>query len=336
MKLNRDRGIAFISVLLFLITAAVAGVVYKWFSFVLSSGSSQNVRTVYYEVKPKVGAQRIAEELASLGVVSDSRFFYWYSRISGKSKKFRAGDYRFSTKMTPDEVMAILMSGISFGLPLTVPEGYTIAQIAQVLEGIRPGTAESFKSLCQDKRFIKGLGFAKSPHSLEGYLFPDTYSVLRNEPVEEIIRKMVRKYRAVYTPELEMRASQLGMTEQQVITLASIVEKETGAKHERPLIASVFHNRLKKKMRLQSDPTVIYGVKNYQGNITRKHLDAVTPYNTYQISGLPKGPIANPGKEAILAALYPVESTYLYFVSHNDGTHEFSSTYEDHMKAVAK
>jgi UPF0755 protein len=147
---------------------------------------------------------------------------------------------------------------------------------------------------------------------------------------------MVGRFRAVFTPEWERRAAEMGLSAHQAVTLASIIEKETGAPSERPLIASVFHNRLKRGMRLETDPTVIYGVKNFDGNLTRRHLETPTPYNTYMIKGLPPGPIANPGKDSLWAALYPAQSDYLFFVSRNNGTHEFSTHFAEHNRAVQR
>lgn len=321
---------------LFLVSLVVAVATYQFVHFWLGTAQAGAAKMVFYEVKTGVSPRSISQELEKAGVITSSRYFYWYGRLTGKNAKFKAGDYRFSTKMRPNEVMGIIMSGISFGYPLTVPEGYSMYQIAELIENFRPGAGQHFLKLCKDRKFIAELGFNPAPATLEGYLFPDTYLVGRKVPETEIIKTMVRKYRAIFTPELANRARALGMSEHQVVTLASIVEKETGARQERPLIASVFHNRLKKKMKLQSDPTVIYGIENYNGNITRKDLDTYTPYNTYRIKALPPGPISNPGKDAILAALYPAESEYLYFVSHNNGTHEFTSTYDDHRKAVVQ
>jgi UPF0755 protein len=167
-------------------------------------------------------------------------------------------------------------------------------------------------------------------------LFPDTYGVTRSESAKDIIAKMVRRYHQIVDPSWPARARQIGFSMHEVVIFASIVEKETGAAWERPLISSVFHNRLKKRIRLQSDPTVIYGIKNYSGNITKADLRRKTPYNTYRIAGLPAGPISNPGKEALHAALYPKKSPYIYFVSRNDGTHVFSKTLKEHNRAVYK
>lgn len=335
-----DKSKLWIAGVAFLICGTiVASAGYRFLSFALSIpvGGNGTPKEIFYEVKPHLNAMRIADDLERAGIVTDARLFYWYARLTGKSAKLKAGDYRFTDHMTPGEVAAILMSGISYGMPMTVPEGYNMKQVAEIFNGLRPGEGERFLELCQDPAFIATLGFsAPPPSTLEGYLFPETYLVGRKMPVEEAIRAMVRKYRAVFTPELVQRARELRLTEHQVVTLASIIEKETGFKKDRPLISSVFHNRLKKHMKLQSDPTVIYGMRDFNGKIGRKGLSTPTPYNTYTIPALPPGPIANPGKEAILAALYPPESNYLYFVSHNDGTTEFSATYDQHRKAVAK
>ena len=155
-------------------------------------------------------------------------------------------------------------------------------------------------------------------------------------PCENIISAMVENFKSVFTPEWEKRAEELGFSVHEIITLASIIEKETGAEDERGLISSVFHNRLKRGMRLETDPTVIYGIKNFDGNITRKNLSELTPYNTYKIKGLPPGPIAGPGYESIKAALYPAETDFFFFVSKNDGTHIFSSNFKEHNMAVQK
>jgi UPF0755 protein len=171
---------------------------------------------------------------------------------------------------------------------------------------------------------------------LEGYLFPESYHLIKEMSSEEVIKMMVYQFKKVFGPELQSRASQLGISQREAVILASIIEKETPLSEEKPLISAVLHNRLKKKIPLQSDPTVIYGIKNFDGNLTRDHLMKPTPFNTYLISGLPPTPICNPGRESILAALYPAPVTYLYFVSKNDRSHFFSSTIEEHNQAVLK
>lgn len=336
---KRPKGLLTGLILLGLSVALIA-VAVRFVGFCMSSASGGRERFAFYEVVKGARPQTVAADLAKLGVVSDARLFRWYGRLTGKTAKIKAGDYRLSTKMRPAEVMGVLTSGVSFGVPLTIPEGNNVKQVAALLEDLRPGAGVKFTALAFDRRFaarvLGQLGLVKPPHSLEGYLYPDTYFITRTVSEEEVIRQMTSRYRAIFTEALSARARELGFTEHQVVTLASIIEKETSAPQERSMISSVFHNRLRKRMRLQSDPTVIYGIPGYDGNIRRKDLETKTPYNTYVIYGLPPGPIGNPGRDAIFAALYPAESPYLYFVSHNDGTHEFTTNYADHIKAVAR
>jgi UPF0755 protein len=171
---------------------------------------------------------------------------------------------------------------------------------------------------------------------LEGYLFPETYYFARATKPKDVIRTMVDGVKQLWTPELEAQAKRLHLTLHEVLTLASVVEKETGIREERELIAAVFHNRLRRRIPLQSDPTVIYGLTAFDGNLRKRDLLDPSPYNTYRIQGLPPGPIASPGADSIKAALFPSASPYLYFVSRNDGTHYFSASLEEHNRAVEK
>ncbi len=276
--------------------------------------------------------------MESKGIVSSSLRFWWLGRLTRQWGNIKAGEYKVSASQPPLQIFQIITSGISVTRPLTIPEGENLYEVAQIVEthGVIP--AQNFLSLCKDPKFIATLGFSPpAPSNLEGYIFPDTYFFNRSTPAEEMIRTMVKRFFEAWGQEEEFRAQELGFTRQQAITLASMIEKETGAQEERPMISSVFHNRLKKRMRLQSDPTTIYGIwERYQGNLRKTDLLEKTPYNTYTIPALPAGPISNPGREAIRAALFPAESDYLFFVSHNDGTHEFTTTFGDHSKAVQK
>lgn len=336
--MNRLGSITAGIVLILACMAIVAGL-YRFTSFWMgAAGSGRPEQFVFYEVRKNQPPLEVLRDLEKEGIISDARLFYWYGRFTGRLSKFKAGDYRFSSHMKPDEVLNVVTSGVSYGFPLTVPEGYTMDQIAALVDRLKPGSAAKFSALARDAAFIRSLGLFAGPQppTLEGFLFPDTYLITRKMPVEDILKQMVRKYRAVFNEAALARAAELGFTEYQIVTLASVVERETGAPEERPMVASVFHNRLKKKMRLQSDPTVIYGIKDYRGNITKKDLLTPHPWNTYTIPALPATPIGNPGKEAIHATLYPTESKFLYFVSHGDGTHEFTETYEKHNAAVKK
>jgi UPF0755 protein len=207
-----------------------------------------------------------------------------------------------------------------------------VAQIADILDQKRLALKQDIFRLSRDPVFIQSLN-VQAP-TLEGYLFPDTYHFSRFTPPETIIRTFVTRFHDVLTPEIKARTTAMGMTLQDVLTLASVVEKETGLAAERPLVSGVFHNRLRRGIPLQSDPTVIYALESFDGNIRKADLSVESPYNTYKVRGLPPGPIANPGLAAIHAALYPTETDFVYFVSRNDGSHHFSVTLADHNKAV--
>jgi UPF0755 protein len=218
---------------------------------------------------------------------------------------------------------------------VTIPEGMTVKEIAHLLDEKGVVSVSDFLSAAQDKKLIKNL-LGPDVESFEGYLFPETYSYAGAPSAEDLIVIMVERFKAVYEPLSEQR-KRMDMTDNEILTLASIIEKETGAAFERPLISAVFQNRLKIGMKLDSDPTVIYGMgENFNGNLRRKDLTEYTKYNTYVIKGLPPGPIANPGKDSILAVLNPADVSYLYFVSKGDGTHHFSKSFREHQNAVNK
>lgn len=285
-------------------------------------------------VPPGQGFKAITENLAAAGVLKYPLLFRAYARIKDYDKKIKAGEYLLSRSMPPDKIFQILVDGRIRLHKVTIPEGYTQNQIAELVETSGLATAAEFLKTALDPAFIKKLGI--DAESLEGYLFPETYFFPGDVTPEKIISTMVGRFRETYRSEWEERAKSHGFSTHETVTLASIVEKETGIPDERSVIASVFHNRLKKRMRLESDPTVIYGIKDFDGNLTRKHLKTFSPYNTYKIRGLPLGPIANPGSEAIRAVLYPAQTGYLYFVAKRDRTHKFSSTLSEHNRAVRK
>ena len=275
-----------------------------------------------------------AADLHDRGIIQNAFKFNLYARIKGYDKKIKAGEYRLKPAYSPREILEIMVSGKVQLYKITIPEGYNLVQIADMMPEAGLGPADDFLAAANDDALTGEHSI--SGGSFEGYLFPDTYHFPKGVSPEKIIQTMVRRFREVFTSAWEGRARERKMTVHQVVTLASIIEKETGAPSERPVISSVFHNRLKKNMRLASDPTVIYGIKDFDGNLTRKHLRTPTPYNTYLIKGLPPGPIASPGKAALEAALYPAETDYLFFVSRKDRTHQFSSNLKDHQKAVRK
>ncbi|QTA79164.1 Endolytic murein transglycosylase [Desulfonema limicola] len=280
------------------------------------------------------GLGAVSQSLTDAGIITDPFKFKLIARFKGLDKQIKAGEYLLDSSMPPLEILKIINKGKVVLYRLTIPEGYSMEQIAELVETSGFGDQKAFMQLAADPVFVSAKGFEGK--TLEGYLFPDTYYFSKNTSLESIITAMTSYFKSVFTSKWEERADELGMSIHQIVTLASIIEKETGAAHERPVISSVFHNRLKKNMRLQSDPTVIYNIKDFDGNLTKKNLQKITPYNTYKIKGLPPGPIANPGKKSLEAALWPADTKYLYFVSKGDKTHEFSTNLKDHNKAVRK
>ena len=292
-------------------------------------------------VQRGTGPTELARNLEKTRAVSSARDFVMLGRLLRKWGKVRSGEYAVSSTMTPLEIFSVLSSGKSIAHAVTVREGENMYEVAGALERAGLASRGRVLELCRDRSFMDSLGFrAPFPPSLEGYLFPETYSFTRVETPEQMLGTMVRKYRSVWAAvesKHRARIAALGLNEHQIITLASIIEKETGAPEERPLISSVFHNRLGRRMRLQSDPTTIYGIwERYSGNLHRQDLLTPTPFNTYTVAALPVGPIGNPGLEAIEAAIRPSESEYLYFVSMNEGRHWFSKTLQEHNGAVRK
>lgn len=323
-------------VLLVLVTAAV--VVGVHYYTLLNTPASSTGEPVTIEVPRGTSFRVVANTLVESGVLKNAKGFNLAAKLSGAQKKIKAGEYELSPTMTPREVLAALVAGKTRQYSITIPEGYNIYDIALAL------TSKGFFSDADSIEFIKkardrelARSFGVPGPTLEGYLFPDTYILARKVSPDELIARMTDRFNQVYDRGFENLQKTMGMTERQVVTLASIIEKETGEASEMPRISAVFHNRLRVGIQLQSDPTVIYGLlvgQGFDGNLTRKHLRTRTDYNTYRFYGLPPGPIANPGKSAIEAALNPEEAEYLYFVSRNDGTHKFSATLAEHNRAV--
>ena len=282
-------------------------------------------------VKEGLSLKEVAGELERKKIITNKALFEFWAELLGYSRKIKAGEYELGAHMPPKRILEKLIKGEVITYPVTVPEGFTAAQIAELLDEGGLINKEKFLSMIHDAAILKHHGI--SAPSLEGYLYPETYHFARGVSARSTIDAMVGRFWRVVNP-LKKTIDEVGMKLEDVITLASIVEKETGLAEERPTIASVFLNRLKKGMRLESDPTVIYGIKEFDGNLTRKDLAKATPYNTYVIRGLPPGPIANPGIEAIRAVLHPAKTDYLYFVSKNDGSHHFSKSLSEHNRAV--
>jgi len=286
----------------------------------------------YVEISSGTHFNHVADILEREGIITGIKRFRLLAKLKGVEKEIKAGDYLFHTAMTASEVLDKLVRGEYRTHKVTIPEGFTMFQIADLLKEEGLIEKEKFLKCASDPVFAHSLGIKDS--SMEGFLFPDTYLLRKSMGEESILRKMVARFNEMFKQQYEKRAQELNMSREEVVTLASIVEKETSDPSERHLIAAVFHNRLKRGMLLQSDPTVIYGLKDFNGNLTKEDLKTKTPYNTYLIRGLPPQPIANPGEESIRAVLYPSPKNYLYFVSKNDGTHHFSASLKEHNRAV--
>lgn len=275
--------------------------------------------------------REVVHRLEAEGITGETRVLLLWGKLMGYGTHIKAGEYRLSSGMPPVKILDTLLRSDTLTHNVTIPEGFTLAQIGSVLAEKGLADKDRFMALAKDPKIVRKYNL--SGPSLEGFLFPDTYRFSRGLSPDVIIDTMLKRFHEVVGP-LDEQIKTSGMRLSEVVTLASIVEKETGLPGERPLIAGVFLNRLKRGMRLESDPTVIYGIAEFNGNLTREDLKTPSPYNTYIIRGLPPWPIANPGRDAILAVLQPEETDYLYFVSKNDGSHHFSTSLKDHRHAV--
>jgi UPF0755 protein len=310
-----------------------------WFgAYLVRSGPGPAGREVVVNLPRGTSVRGISRILGEKGLIYEDIRFPLLVKLSGHAAHIRAGEFQLITGKTPGKLLEELLRAHQVQHSITIREGLRAREIGELFGASGWCEVESFMARIADSGFIASLGL-EGVDSLEGYLFPDTYMLtLEMKGAEKIITMMVRQFLQVWR-ELEKQGyGKTPFTRKEVVILASIIEKETADPAERPLIAGLFLNRLKRGMRLQSDPTVIYPyrIRSYSGPITRTHLRTPTPYNTYVISGLPVGPICNPGRESLLAVLRPAESKYLYFVSKNDGTHSFSTTLKEHNRAVRK
>ena len=288
------------------------------------------------EISKGASLTSVAAKLSNSGLIQYPRLFVKIGQFYGYSSKIKYGEYQLVPKDTNESLFAKLVSGDNFKYEITHVEGDHMYELNKKLELMGLVKKGEFLQLVKNKEFAKKLIGEEIP-SLEGYLFPDTYHFAKNDGVRVIINAFVDRFKKEIK---EVDPNRVKMTRHQLVTLASIIEKETGAGFERPLISSVFHNRIKKGMKLQTDPTILYGILDKTGtetnNIRKSDILKPTPYNTYVIKGLPPGPIGSPGAEALKAAANPESSKYLYFVSQNDGTHVFTESYKDHLRAVKK
>ena len=274
----------------------------------------------------------VARKLEREGLVRNARAVEWIARLRGLAPKLQAGEYRVSAALPPLELLERFAQGRVATYEVVLPEGLTAVEIGNRLAEAQLVDAGEFQAAVRDASLAVELGVPAE--GLEGYLFPETYRLPRGLSGREVARVMVEQFHRAWR-QIDEDARRRGLDKHEVVILASIVEKETGAAQERPLIASVFANRLERGMRLESDPTTIYGIPDFDGNLRRRDLENEdNRYNTYRHGGLPPGPIANPGLHALRAVVHPAQSDYLFFVSRNDGTHVFSATYREHVNAV--
>jgi len=292
---------------------------------------------VFVDLPAGTGVAGIADRLADAGVVPDAWTFRLAARIAGADRRLKAGEYRFADAASTFEVIRRLERGDVFRRSLTIPEGLTIAEMAPIVERGGFDDARSFERAAADGTKISA--FDPDARTLEGYLFPDTYMFPRAAGGDAIVEAMVAGFGRAFDAGLRAEATAMRMSVREAVTLASLIEKETAEPSERAIVSGVYHNRLRKGMLLQCDPTVVYALMKagkWKGNIQRVHLQMDSPYNTYKYPGLPPGPIASPGRASLEAAVRPAAVPYLYFVSRNDGTHVFAETLAEHARNVAK
>jgi len=318
--------------LLSLVVVALASAAY--FFHDINRPFGKEGKTVLIDIPRGYSFVKISKLLRDQGVVRNEFFFYLLSISQGVVRQIKAGEYEFVQPLSPQDILDKLVKGEIKYYRVVIPEDLNVREIAERLDQFGLIQKKKFMELSEDKAFLASLGITEN--SIEGYLFPETYFFDRSMGDKQIIARMLSEFRKHATPERIKRAHEFGMTIHQWVTMASLIGKETGYSREKGMISSVFHNRIKKGMRLQSDPTAVYHIKDFTGPIFRSHLAIDSPYNTYRIYGLPPGPIANPGIDSLMSAIYPSPGDFLYFVSKKDGTHFFSFHYSSHLQAIKK
>ncbi len=305
-------------------------------SAVFTPYGQKNRGNISVHISPGDGLNVIAAKLERKDLIYSRFLFKWFSIALGNRKSYKSGEYLIKDRVSMLHLVKLLDAGSAILLKVTVPEGLRMDEIFNLF--IKAGLINTRKLplICRDREFIRSLGLKRDLVSLEGLLFPETYLFSKDVSEQTILRTMVRTFIQNIPEGFGKQAENVGLSFYEAVILASIIEKETSVANERKIIASVFHNRLKSNMRLQTDPTVIYGIKNFNGNLTRKQLRVKTPYNTYLNHGLPPTPIANPGLESLIAAVQPAKTDYLFFVARGDGTHKFTRNYKDHDQAVTE
>jgi UPF0755 protein len=320
-----------------IVLLAVAGGVALYFGYqrVHEPFKGYDAAEVFLDVAPGSSPATISQQLISAGIVRDRVTFRSALWISGQARELKAGEYRFDRAMTPLEVIDKIARGDVHRRLITFREGLTIAEMARVYEEAGFGSAADFMKAATDPAPIRQLD--PNAPDLEGYLFPETYTLARETTAAALVAAMVDLFEKALTPPMRATIASRNLTIREAVTLASLVEKETAVAEERPLVAAVYRKRV--GMPMQADPTVIYALQRagrYDGNIRRDDLQFDSPYNTYRNPGLPPGPIASPGRGSLEAVANPADVEYLYFVSRNDGSHVFAKTLDEHNRNVRR
>jgi UPF0755 protein len=323
---------------IFLVVAVVIPLFLSaWLSFEFYFAPKTSPEELFFVVDKGQGVHDISQNLKEKGIIKNRQSFILGYKIYYSSKSLKAGEYMFNLPISPKDILKILTDGKVYLHSLTIPEGMTRKEIARHLESLNFTDEEGFLAASSKIKIISSLD--KEATNLEGYLFPETYHFPKGISAEKIISTLVCQFKEVFSKEWQKRASEINMTLREVVILASLIEKETFLREEKKLVSAVFHNRLRIRMKLDCDPTIIYVLKEegtFKGRLLKKDLKLQSPYNTYRNRGLPPGPICSPGREAIEAALYPAQEKYLYFVSKKDGSHHFSTNFKDHQNAVRR
>jgi UPF0755 protein len=307
----------------------------SWFSLEFYRPSKALPKMVIFEVTKGQAGKDIARNLKKNGIIKKTWPLLLGYKIFFSSQSLKAGEYALQLPLSAKDVLQILTEGTVLLRPVTIPEGLIIEEIADLLESQGFAKKADIVKISANTSFISSMD--KEATSLEGYLFPETYSLAKDTTADEIVSAMIFQFTQVFCEKWKHRAEEIGMSVREIVILASLIEKETSLPEERKLVSAVFHNRLKRGMKLDCDPTIIYVLKregNFGDRLRTKDLKLNSPFNTYLYPGLPPGPISNPGEDSLEAALYPAEENYLYFVSKNDGSHHFSSTFREHQRAV--
>lgn len=318
--------------LLLLLVIPAAGAALAWLASGLMPAKFEGGPAQTVEIPYGSGMRRVASILKQRGLLRDATAFRIWAKLTGGEDEIKAGSYLLDPGMSAPRILGVLTDGREMTVRVTIPEGSTAAEIAAIMDRHGLSEARTFLELTKDPAFVREV-VPEAGDSLEGFLFPDTYFFSRTAGAEGAIRMMTARFQQVFTPEMRQRAKEMRRSLREIVTMASIVEEEAMRAEDRPRVAGVFYNRLRIGMPLQSCATVQYALGERKERLLFEDLQVSSPYNTYIRYGLPPGPIGNPGLASLRAALYPEQTNYLYFVAKPDGSHVFSATYREHLRA---